>query len=70
MVDGRVVKIRVIANPEMAEETADGIVDVLEKAGCEVIELTNPKPRREPEENLATVYLTALRDSPAVITRD
>lgn len=56
--DPRTVKVRIITGDAHAEDAASVLVEALELLGCEVMEWSRPKPRRDPEEGLSTVYLT------------
>ncbi|HBA90891.1 MAG TPA: hypothetical protein DCZ08_03655 [Anaerolineaceae bacterium] len=54
------VKVRLIAGQSKIETIADQMVDVLESAGYEVIELTSPYPCRPPEDDKSRIYISAV----------
>ena len=54
------VKVRLIAGQGKIQAIADQMVDVLEGAGYEVIELTSPYPCRPPEDDKSRIYISAV----------
>lgn len=56
----KIVKVRLIAPDEEAQDLAAMIAEALEKEGYEMIEWTTSYPCRPPDEDKSRVYLTAL----------
>lgn len=56
----RMVKVRLVAPEDEAQDLAATIAEALEKEGYEMIEWTTSYPCRPPDEDKSRVYLTAL----------
>lgn len=56
-----VVKLKVVLSPGEAEGFSDDLVNLMEKRGYEVIEVSRPFPCKDPDEGKVRVFLTGVK---------
>lgn len=54
------VKVRIIAPPDVINELANALCDALEKDAYEVIEQSKPQPGIPPDDDKNRLYMTAI----------